>query len=67
MYIFLHEYILKAMNECEDEIEKREYCLKTGDYTEQEYEPYKNDIRKFKSIKTSLEKLYEKAKTFDTY
>ena len=65
---YLHEHISKAISECEDEIERRTSWLKTKDYdSEAEKQAICNDLKKFKSIKNSLTKLYEKAKTFETY
>ena len=66
--VYLHEHISKAISECEDEIERRTYWVKNKDYyCEKEKQVICDDLKKFKSIKRKLEKLYEEAKTFETY
>ena len=70
MYIpvYLHEHISKAIDVCNDEIERRLEWAKNEDWnSEQEKQASFNDYIKFMEIKTELKKLYEKAKTIETY
>lgn len=59
--------IERAIRKCEEEIDKRENWLATGDYTDKEYEPIKSDIRRFKALKMRLKRAIDLMKELETY
>lgn len=59
------EKINNLIEELKDNITTLNYWLSIGDYTEQEHEPMKNDIKRYQKLIKKLESLKEISKELE--